>query len=451
MEKITAQTIEKYAMINSGDHVLVALSGGADSCSLLHILQKLGFVVSALHVNHNLRGNESYDDQHFAESFCKNLGVPFYVYTCDVKKIAKDNKLTIEEAGRKLRYQALTNLAQKIAATKIATAHNKNDNAETVILNLTRGAGIGGLRGIPPTRGNVVRPLINCSRKEIEKYCTKNNIQYVTDSTNANLEYNRNKIRHTVLPYLVDINKNLLSTISVNSQILANEDDYMQQAAQQAYDNCAIAISKHCLNIDILALKSLHPALQRRVVRIAISHFCNILQNFTYDHVLDIIKLTNRTSGKKITLPMKIIAEKSYNTLILHDNSHCLPAISKIYYPVNLHDFFYIKEKNFYISCTLKKITKNGYINTCTKSFNCDKIASGLVLRTRQPKDILLIKNSGTQKLKNYFINQKIPISQRDMPLLAVGNNVIWIFGHYYTEEDNCKNKIYIQIWEKQK
>ena len=443
-------TIKKYNMADNSDHIMVALSGGADSCTLLHILQRLGFAVSALHVNHGLRGEESQRDQKFAESFCRGLNIPFYVYTYNVGKFAKDNNLTTEEAGRMLRYRALDEQSKKINATKIATAHNKNDNVETILLNLTRGTGLSGLRGVPPVRSNIVRPLIECTRKEIEEYCEKNNIQYVTDSTNAQLEYSRNKIRHKVLPNLMEINKNLISTLSANGQILGQEDNYLQQSALEAYNSCVISSPQNSLNISIPSLKALHPALQARVIRIAVSCFCETLQNLTHEHVFDILKLTDKPTGKKISLPMGIIAEKSYLALVIQKDIRIEQAISKLYYRVNLYDFLYIKEKNFYISCNLKEIVKEGYINTCTKCFNYDKIKPEFILRTRQQGDTLYIKNSGTQKLKNYLINKKIPSRQRDMPLLAINSHIIWVFGHYAYTEENFKNKIYIQIWEKQ-
>ena len=201
------QAINEYKMLEDTNEIVVGFSGGADSICLLHILDSIknlfSVSVRAVHVNHGIRGDEADSDQEFTERFCNehNIHIDTFRYNC-IEEALK-NKESIEECGRRLRYQAFDSVCGK--KTKIATAHNANDNAETIIFNITRGSSVKGLCGIPFVRDNIIRPLLYCSRKEIEGYCEENYLTYVTDSTNADTDYTRNKIRHLILPVLEEI------------------------------------------------------------------------------------------------------------------------------------------------------------------------------------------------------------------------------------------------------
>lgn len=226
-------------MISAGETVCVGLSGGADSVSLLFALRELGgelgFGVRAVHINHGLRGEESERDMRFCERLCGELGIALEVRRLDLAAV-KTKHESLEECARKARYQAFDEVMR---GDKLATAHNLNDNAETVLLNLMRGTGLRGLCGIPPKRGSIIRPLIRCSRAEVEEYCRENSLSYVTDSTNLSDDYTRNRVRHAILPEMLKINPSLPDTISRMTELLRGDSDFLEELAANALADSA--------------------------------------------------------------------------------------------------------------------------------------------------------------------------------------------------------------------
>ncbi|MDE6539854.1 MAG: tRNA lysidine(34) synthetase TilS [Ruminococcus sp.] len=252
--------IKKYNMINKGDTVICGLSGGADSVCLLVVLyrisRKIGFSVKALHVNHCLRGDESNRDENFCRKLCRELNIPFKAVSCNVTAFAEENGLSIEESARKLRYEIFS---ENSVGAKIATAHNANDNLETVIFNLVRGSALKGLSGIPPVRDNIIRPLLVVSRAEIEEYLRNIGQNYVTDSTNLSDDYTRNKIRHQVLPVLCGINPSLIET-SVNSIDAVRSENFMiEEQTEKAFSECR-------QNNKLFGLNNFNEVIRRRCI-----------------------------------------------------------------------------------------------------------------------------------------------------------------------------------------
>ncbi len=235
-EKV-ARAISDYNMINDGDAVVIALSGGADSVSLLYAMKRLseelGFTLSACHVNHGLRGEESDGDMRFCEGLCDRLGVELEILNTDVKSFQQKHE-SLEETARRVRYDFFARVSN---GKKLATAHNSNDSAETVLLNMMRGTGLKGLCGIPPVRGNIIRPLIYCSRDEVEQFCRENSLAYVTDKTNLSDDYTRNKVRHLVLPEMLKINPSLLDTVSRMEKNLREDSELLEALADEALKN----------------------------------------------------------------------------------------------------------------------------------------------------------------------------------------------------------------------
>lgn len=224
-------TIEKYDMAQKSERLLAGLSGGADSVALVVCLQRLGYDVEACHVNHCLRGEESDRDEEFCVRLCERLGIELTVKRIDVKGYCQANSLSTEEGARVLRYRAF----DEIGADKICTAHNLNDCLETAVFNLARGTGLKGLASIPPVRDNIIRPLIMCSRDEIEGFLASIGQDFVTDSTNLEDEYSRNKIRHNVLPVMKLINPSLLNTYAQTYEFLKEDSDHLEREAESAY------------------------------------------------------------------------------------------------------------------------------------------------------------------------------------------------------------------------
>ena len=256
----------RYGMFPAGAKVLCAVSGGADSMCLLHWLytnaQRLEITVCAAHFEHGLRGEESLRDRDFVRGWCSERDIEFYTESGDVNSFATENSLSTEEAARILRYNFLQAALERSGSDIIATAHNLEDNAETVLLNLTRGTGIKGLAGIPPVRDRIVRPLLGTGRAEIEEYDRENNVPYITDSSNLSDDYSRNKIRHAVIPTLRDINSGFGANILRMGELLRAEDGYMDTLADgfisEYYDGDSLPLKE---------IKKLDPAVSARVIR----------------------------------------------------------------------------------------------------------------------------------------------------------------------------------------
>ena len=231
--------VKKYNMLNRGETVLCGLSGGADSVALLLILNELsetlGIKVEAVHVNHCLRGDESDMDELFCKNLCEKKNIPFTAVSCDVMSYSQDKSLSIEEAARELRYSVFS---KNSVGKKMATAHNANDALETTILNLARGTGIKGIAGIPPIRGNIIRPLLSLTRSEIEDYLKCKDQDFVTDSTNLSNDYTRNKIRHLIVPVLKEINPSVIESSVSSIDVIREENMLIEKMVDEAIKIC---------------------------------------------------------------------------------------------------------------------------------------------------------------------------------------------------------------------
>ena len=256
------KAIADHNMIRRGDCLVVALSGGADSVSLLHVLHglsdELGITLAACHVNHGLRGEEADSDMRFCIDLCESIGVELKLLQTDVRSAQRKHE-SVEEAARRVRYDFF---AQVSHGGKLATAHNANDSAETVLLNMMRGTGLKGLCGIPPVRDNIVRPLIYCSRAEVEDYCAENKLGYVTDKTNLCDDYTRNKVRHNLLPEMQKINGSFLDTVTRMEKNLREDSDFLEQLTDDA-----LAEAKNDVGYSAQKLAALPKPIFGRAVR----------------------------------------------------------------------------------------------------------------------------------------------------------------------------------------
>ena len=255
-------TIERYSMINKGDTVIAAVSGGADSVALLYVLyslkNELGFSLAACHVNHNLRGEESDGDERFVRRMCRFLDIPLYVASIKVNDLRQKHD-SLEECARRLRYEFFDSISR---GKLIATAHTASDNCETILINMVRGTALSGICGIPVKRDNIIRPLLYNTRGDIERYCTENSLDYVTDSTNLSDDYTRNKIRHKVVPLLREINPALFGAISRLSQSVSDDDRYLDKIAAQLMEKAHTQDDKYDVNV----LYTAEECILRRIV-----------------------------------------------------------------------------------------------------------------------------------------------------------------------------------------
>ena len=341
LEQKFLDTIKENNLINKGDVIVVGVSGGPDSITLLTCLNKykdyLNIEIICAHVNHLIR-KDSTDDEQFVENVCKKMGIKCYIKRAEVEKIAIEQKKGTEEVGRKIRYDFFDEVAKKENANKIAIAHNMNDNAETMLLNIIRGSGLTGLEGIQPEEyGRYIRPLINCKREEIEEYCIKYNLQPRIDSTNKENIYRRNIIRNKILPELKELNPNIVQSLSNLSKIVKVQNIHIKNETKNIYNK--IAIETFCkinkedninirnynnlldtqsnieqedvilgkIELDLNEFKKLDLNLQQNLIIYTITKALKSARNIEKVNIDDIIKMCNRNIGKKYIQPNKYL------------------------------------------------------------------------------------------------------------------------------------------------
>lgn len=434
MEKKVLEYITKHKLIEQGGTVIVGLSGGADSVCLLYVLcalrKKLGIDVEAVHIHHMIRGKEADEDKEYVEKLCTELGVGLKVIMKDVPRIAKQEKLTLEEAGRKVRYEAFAECAGNRKNTVIAVAHHMNDQAETVLMNMTRGSGIRGLCGIQQKRGNIIRPLLCVKRTDIENYLKERGIQYRTDSTNLSDEYLRNKVRHNIVEYMQrEVNAAAVENIAGCASLLSEAETYIAREADTfVQEKCRITEGK--VEIPLRDMRQQAAIIQKYVVRRAFGLISHSLKDITQKHIEAVVEIMDMQVGKKVSLPYGMRAYTTYDQLIIRcgQEEKEKKGDYEICVPCRVQGFsFEIMEWNSH-----KKITANDY----TKFFDYDKIKFNLHLRTRQTGDYIIVNQKGNKKtLKSYFIDEKVQRQMRDdIWLLADGNHILWICGYRISE-----------------
>ena len=284
------------ALLPAGSRVLCAVSGGSDSVCLLHLLwtqrEALELELFAAHYEHGLRGEASLRDAAFVEGFCRERGIPCVVEHGDVSAYAASQGMGIEEAARALRYAFLERTADALGCDRIATAHNADDNAETLLLNLVRGSGLRGLGGIPPRRGRIVRPLLELSREEIEGYLRENDLPHVEDLSNADPRFRRNRMRHEVLPLLREMNPAFVKQAAAAAGLLRRDEDCLGEQAEAFLEK-----KLRDSSVPVEELIALHPAISSRVVRM----LCN--QSISHKHVEDVLQFCRGTGLGYLDLP----------------------------------------------------------------------------------------------------------------------------------------------------
>ena len=255
MEQAVLKTIEKYNLIDAGDKIVLGVSGGPDSLFMLDILNKikeqLQIEIIVAHVNHMIRV-EADEEEQFVKAFCEEIGVDFYSKRIEVEKYANNNKIGIEEAGRKIRYEFFEEICNKVGANKIAIAHNKNDKVETIIMHALRGSGISGLQGIQPKTNKIIRPIIEIERQDIEKYCKQQNLEPRIDKSNFDNTYTRNRIRNIVIPYIKEeFNPNILETMTRLSEVITEENAFLNKLVEIEYKKIVLGTTEQQISLDL--------------------------------------------------------------------------------------------------------------------------------------------------------------------------------------------------------
>lgn len=312
LEDKVLNTIKRYEQIKSGDTIVVGVSGGPDSICLLNVLKnlqnelKINIVVA--HINHMIR-KEADSETEFVQDFCKQRDIKCFVKKADVLQIAKEKKLGTEEVGRKIRYDFFEEVKNLVGGNKIATAHNANDNAETVLMNFLRGSGSTGLKGIEPIRDNkLIRPIIECTRQEIEQYCNEKDLNPKYDKTNQENIYTRNKIRNMLIPYIQEnFNPNIIETINRMSNLIATDEMYFKSIVKQSYKETFISRTEKEIILDLKKFNVLEKVIKSRLIIYTINELLGTTNGIEKIHIEDVIKLCKNNIGNKYLTPNKNI------------------------------------------------------------------------------------------------------------------------------------------------
>ncbi len=428
-----------YNLIRENDNIVVGVSGGADSMALLYVLMEIkkdiNFNIFVAHVNHGVRGEDALSDQLFVERKAREMNIPYYFKNVDMEGYAKEKRITAEEAGRELRYGFFRDILKQQGGGKIAVAHNKNDQAETLLLRIMRGTGIDGLKGMEFIAGDVIRPILNITREDIETYINSNSIETVLDKTNLMTIYSRNKVRLELIPYIKDnFNPNIVNTLWRLSRISDVDSRFLNDLAEEKYNLIVKSETKHSIILDGTIFNVEDRSIKIRIIRLIIYNLVGSLQGISEQNVQSIVELFERMeTGKQLNLPSGIIGRVSYNDLIIHNS-----RIEK------LKDFNYklsIGENEFLdLGISIKITIQEDNLPICNdknvKYFDYDLIKGDLWIRNRKNGDKFNPYGmKGTKKVKDYFIDEKIPKDLRDeIPLLMDDENIIWILGFATSE-----------------
>lgn len=420
-----------HKLISPGDFIIAGISGGPDSMALLYIMKnlckELDFKVAVAHLNHGLRP-EAAAEEKLVKNYCTQWDIEFHSRTLDIKAIARQGKKSLEEAGRDCRYQFFNELLGQLGAGKIATAHHQDDMAETVLLHLLRGSGIKGLRGIMPVKGNLIRPLLCVCKNEIKTFLHQKRVDYYIDRSNYELSYLRNRIRHRLIPMLQkDYNPQIIENLNRLADIAREDNDALEEETRRWWEKLLIKINQDEIVFDKQKLLEMHPAFQRRLI---LEAFSRLKGESGWDRadVQKVIELAQKEGSSKY-----VILKKGLRVKVVYRQLHfvrqLVPTVSfkcEIKVPgrveIPASDEVYVFEL-----CQRADLEHgNGDI-----LLDYDKLKTPLFIRSRRPGDRFKpLGGRGSKKLKDYFIDLKIPLSERDkIPLLASEGDIYAILG----------------------
>lgn len=430
--------IKKNNLIEKGDTIVVAVSGGADSTALLHGLYSIkddyDLELYVCHLNHQLRGEDADGDADYVKAISDQLGLKSYIFSKDIEALAKDMKMSFEEAAREVRYELFDYVLKETGANKIAVAQNMNDQAETILMRLFRGSGLEGLTATKFKRDHIIRPLLGIHRRDIEKYCKVNELMYHTDHTNFETDYTRNKIRLELIPYIEKhFNEKVIEKLFDTTQLLTDDLKFIESYVNDIYNRC---VKKESVLLSDLELDD---AILSRVIRKIIDQQVS-LKGVSYESVkeiMDMVRLQKHGNEKHIK---GLVFKISYKQLLFYNES------CKGVEPTQFDRHF------DYNGIRIEQLdwvdTNSSEIVTIDK----DKIKGSLFVRTRKPGDRFSPLNmKGTKKLKDFLIDLKVPVHLRDdVLLLCDEEQIIWVVGYRLSElykvDSQTQNKISFKI-----
>lgn len=423
------ESIKNEKLIEEGEHIIVGVSGGADSVYLLHVLcrlrKQMSLTFTVVHIHHQIRP-ESVDEMRFVEKLCGQLGVKCRTFSVDVMNVARNQRISLEEAGRKVRYKIFDQVMREEKGTKIAVAHHQNDQAETLLFRAVRGTGIYGAGAMKPLDAPIVRPLLCIKKQEIQDELRQMDQIWMEDGSNQDNVFARNRLRNQVIPLLEKVNDQAVEHLAFLAEDLREAGEYLMNQVQDVFERLAESTERG-YRIDSEALAGEHPWMQKQVIKMGLERLAEQKKDLEKRHVLDVWKLARKGTGKRISLPYGMVAEKSYQFLLLLKSSE-LSEGTGVLFQEEMTDFANISEKD------------------CIKIVDYDKIENDLQLRCRRPGDFFVFGKEEKKKLlSRYFIDEKVPRAVRDtIPLVADGSHIVWIVGrrvsdHYKISEETSR------------
>ncbi|MGD9567993.1 MAG: tRNA lysidine(34) synthetase TilS [Sedimentibacter sp.] len=435
MYDLVKQNILEKNLIRAGDNVLIALSGGPDSVflfyNLIKLKEELSFNLYASHINHMYRGEDAQHDEDFVKELCGKNGVRLFVRRKHAGEYAKELKVTEEEAGRILRYSFFKDNLKEIGKGKIAVAHNLNDQAETVLQRIIRGSGIDGLSAMSFQKDNLIRPMLNVPKSDVINYLLENKYEYCIDKTNLHDIYGRNKIRLNLIPYLEqNFNPNIQNTLFRMSETMERDKKIIEKYTDIIYNNVLIENTGKKIILDLNKIKAFEDGEIGRILRKSIEELKGNTINFEMKHIdYAVCFLRNGTTGKKINLSQGFTIEISYDNFIINK---VVEKIVNFKYNVELNKTLSIPEVG---KTLLFRVLNASEFNREDKNslyFDYELIKGSLVVRNRLPGDSMVpCGMTGSKKIKDIFIDLKIPAEERDLKLIvADDDNILWLEGY---------------------
>lgn len=451
----TQRTINAYRMLQSGDAVLVGVSGGPDSVALLFVLNqlapRLSLRLGVAHLNHGLRSKASDRDADFVKSLATRLDLPCYMEKSDIRAHQRRHRLSTEAAARQVRYAFYNKVAARHRFNKIALGHHADDNAELMLMFLLRGSGRPGMAGIRGMRNNlVIRPFIEVGRADIMAFLEQNGIEYVTDRSNQDLRYLRNRVRHRLIPLLKkEYNPMIVPSLNRSSRILRSEDDWMETLAAPLYEKALVKADGQGATLQIAKLQDLPAAAVRRIVRRAIAAAKGDLRRIGFRHIQAISRLmVQGPAHGRLDLPDRIRVRREGQQLIFAKQptplrsangpsgaARSLAAVADYDYEIRAPGAVLIKEVGWSLQFEVLPRKRLGDIRHAghgTAFFDMDRLQFPLRIRNFRPGDRFTpLGMTGTQKLKKFFSNRKVPREERiRCPLLLSGDTIVWVAGY---------------------
>lgn len=430
--------MNEHHMVESGDRIIAGVSGGADSVALFCLLEEfrsvMDFELCVVHVNHNLRGVEARRDAEFVEQLCKDRQVEYVLYSYDVEKVARERHMGTEEAGRQVRMEAFFRQKELWGGTKIALAHHQNDLAETMIHHLCRGTGIRGLCGIQPVQGEKIRPLLCLKRQEIEQYLGERQIPYIWDSSNDSDAYTRNRIRHRILPVMeAQINGQAVSHMARTAEYLSKIEEYLLKQAGEVLRRHKSPAEGGCHLKETFFEEE--RVVQEYALLVLMGQICGQRKDLTSLQVCQALELGQKPVGKYVELPRGYGVVRQYDGIFVGKIKKSTVREQEMCWQLQPGEHLTLPWGRICVGIFPyfgQEIPEKTY----TKWLNYDKMGIMPQVRTRRPGDYLVVnRTGGRKKLKDYFIDCKIPKEQRDEILLvAIGSEILWVIGYRISE-----------------